>query len=131
MTVMELKQYVFEKEKIKDVLESIGCHHIRYHSGKEYYSCANHDGDNISAINVQNNPYLNVVNWTRPSDFDEMSDLITLVQYAKSMSFIDAVKYIHSVLGLEFKNVKKAKNPRSLFSVKNIMKENTMNVYVI
>lgn len=107
MTVTELKQHIFKNEKIEHVLESIGCHHIKYHPQKNYYSCANHDGDNDTAINVQNNEYLNVVNWTRPADFDEMSDLITLVQYAKQMSFIESIKYLHSLLGLEYKNVKR------------------------
>lgn len=122
MTVIELKQYIFENEKIEHVLESIGCHHIKYHANKEYYSCANHDGDNEAAINIKNNPYLNVINWTRPSDFDEMADLITLTQYNKKISFVEAIKYLHSVLGLEYKIETRRKKNKSCLSIKSILK---------
>lgn len=132
MTVNELKQYIFENEKIEHALESIGCHHIKYHANKEYYSCANYDGDNETAINIKNNSYLNVINWTRPSDFDEMADLITLTQYNKKISFVEAVKYLHSVLGLEFKYQgrvkKKPKIPRFIQHYKKHMDVNRINV---
>lgn len=103
MTISELKQYIFDKQKIEYILEQIGCHHIAYHSNKGFYSCANFDGDNHNAINVKNNEYLNVVNWTRQKEFNKGSDIITLVQYNKQLSFIEAVKYLHSILGIEYK----------------------------
>lgn len=103
MDTISLKKYIFENEKIEFVLEKIGCHHITYHSNKEFWSCGNHDGDNIGAINVKNNQYLSVVNYTRKNDFDDNSDIITLVQYNKKCSFIEAVKYLHGILGLEYK----------------------------
>lgn len=102
MTIKMLKEYIFENNKIEFVLESIGCHHIKYHSNKEFYSCANYDGDNIGAVNVKNNQYLNVVNWTRTKEFGEGSDIITLVQYNKNCSFIEAIKYLHKILDLDY-----------------------------
>lgn len=107
MTIKELKKYMFENNKIEFVLNSIGCHHIKYHPNKEFYSCGNYNGDNISAINVKNNEYINVTNWTRPNEFESGSDIITLVQYNKKLGFIDAVKYIHDLLGLEYSPIKK------------------------
>ena len=103
MDTISLKKYIFENGKIEYVLEQIGCHHIKYHQNKEFYSCANHDGDNQTAVNVKNNQYLNVTNWTRQDMFGEGSDIITLVQYNKKCSFIEAVKYLHNLLGLEYK----------------------------
>lgn len=121
MDVISLKQYIFENSKIEFVLESIGCHNIKYHSNKDFFSCANIDGDNVGAINVKNNEYLNVVNWTREKDFDDNSDIITLVEYNKKISFIEAIKYLHKILGLDFKWTGKKveknqdQNPLSIF----------------
>lgn len=103
MDTISLKKYIFENEKIEYVLDQIGCHNIKYHSNKDFFSCSNYNGDNPAAVNVKNNQYLNVTNWTRDKEFDGNSDVITLVQYNKGCSFIDAVKYLHSILGLEYK----------------------------
>ena len=105
MTVLELKKYIFHEGKIEFILNEIGCGHIVYHPTKEYYSCSNCNGDNKTAINISNNEYLNCRNYTREKEFDENSDLLTLVQYNKSLnnknfSFFDTVKYLHKLLGL-------------------------------
>lgn len=147
MDVISLKQYIFENSKIEFVLESIGCHNIKYHSNKDFFSCANIDGDNVGAINVKNNEYLNVVNWTREKDFDDNSDIITLVEYNKKISFIEAIKYLHKILGLDFKWTGKKveknqdQNPLSIFekyrckkkvdvSDINIIDEDVLNDFV-
>ena len=103
LDTISLKQYIYDQKKIEFVLEQIGCHHIQYHPHKNYYSCGNYNGDNIGAINVYNNPYLGVNNWTRQQDFEEHSDIFTLVSYNKKLDFPETVKYLHSVLGLEYK----------------------------
>lgn len=121
MDIISLKEYIFEKQKIEYVLNEIGCHDILYHDSKGYYSCANYNGDNIGAINVKNNPYLNVKNWTREKDFDENADLITLVEYNQQLSFIEAIKYLHKILGLDFKwNRKPQKKPKKKNDVLNM-----------
>lgn len=114
MDTISLKKYIFENNKIEYILNEIGCRHIQYHSNKEYYSCSNYNGDNQNAVNVKNNEYLNVINWTREKEFGDNSDIITLVQYNKSMSFIEAVKYIHKILNLPFE-FKKAAQPEKKF----------------
>lgn len=101
MDVNSLKEYIYENDKIEFVLEKIGCHHIQYHLTKDYYSCSNYNGDNRTAVNIKNNKYLNVKNWTREREF-ENADLITLVEYNKHYSFIEAIKYLHKILGLDF-----------------------------
>lgn len=112
MDTISLKEYIFKNEKIEFVLEKIGCHHIKFHSNKDFFSCGNYNGDNISAVNVKNNKYLNVINWTREKDFDDTSDIITLVQYNKNCSFVEAVKYLHGILGLEYKWERKSKKAK-------------------
>lgn len=106
LTVLELKKYIFDNNKIEYILNEIGCGHIQYHQQKEYYSCSNKNGDNKGAINVYNNSYLNCRNYTREREFGDKADLLTLVQYNKRLdnpkfSFFDTIKYLHKLLGLK------------------------------
>ena len=78
MTISELKEYIYNERKIEYVLEEIGCHNIVYHPNKDFYSCGNYNGDNKGAINVRNNEYLGVINYTRTKEFGENSDIITI-----------------------------------------------------
>lgn len=137
MDTVSLKRYIFENQKIEYVLEKIGCYNIKYHPNKEFYSCCNYNGDNPNAVNVKNNEYLDVRNWTRENEFDENSDIITLVQYNKNFSFIEAIKYIHGLLGLEYKYQKvqkkiDLKDPLSIFKkVKNKVRLNVADLRVL
>lgn len=120
MDTISLKKYIYENNKIEFVLNEIGCNHVQYHPNREYFSCSNHNGDNPNAINVKNNEYLNVTNWTRQKEFGEGSDIITLVQYNKSMSFVDSVKFLHKILNLPFEfkkivNTEKKFDPLAVF----------------
>ena len=121
MDTISLKKYIFENNKIEYILREIGCNHIQYHPNKEFYSCSNYNGDNQSAVNVKNNEYLGVINWTREKEFGGNSDIITLVQYNKSMSFVEAIKYIHKILDLPFE-FKKSVQPEKKFDPLAIFK---------
>lgn len=96
----ELKYYIFNNEKVRFVLEMLGHESIKYHADKSYFSCANVDGDNPTAINIFNDEWLSVRNWTRPNKFEKSADIITLVEYDKQCSFKKAMKYLHQILGL-------------------------------
>ena len=122
MTISELKEYIYNERKIEYVLEEIGCHSIVYHPNKDFYSCGNYNGDNKGAINVRNNAYLGVINWTREREFGDNSDIITLVQYNKNMSFIEAIKYLHKILGLPFEFKKKEDKPQKKFDPLSVFK---------
>ena len=120
MDTISLKKYIFENQKIEFVLDNIGCGFIKYHPTKDFFSCSNYNGDNQTAVNVKNNEYLNVVNWTRPNDFDENADIISLVEYNKSFDFISAIKYLHKILNIPYKFEKNKKekeniNPLNIF----------------
>ena len=107
MDTTSLKEYIFNNNKVEFVLEKIGCKSIKYHSSKNFYSAANYNGDNTGAVNVYNTKHLLIHNWTRESEFDDVSDIISLTQYNKKCSFVDAVKYLHNILGLELTPYKK------------------------
>lgn len=121
MTISELKEYIWKNKKIEYILEEIGCHSIVYHPNKKFYSCGNFNGDNKGAINVKNNEYLNVINWTREKEFGDGSDIITLVQYNKNMSIIEAIKYIHNILGIKYE-YKKTEKPKKKFDPLEVFK---------
>lgn len=123
MTINELKEYIYENNKIEYILEEIGCHSITYHPTKDFFSCGNYNGDNKGAINVKNNEYLNVINWTREKEFGDNSDIITLVQYNKSMSFIESVKYLHKILELPFEFKKKEEKPKKKYDPLSVFKK--------
>lgn len=123
MDTISLKKYIFENNKIEYILQEIGCNHIQYHQHKNFYSCSNYNGDNHSAINVKNNEYLNVINWTREKEFGDMSDIITLVQYNKGLSFIEAIKYLHNILNLPFEFEKKEKIQQRKYDPLEIFKK--------
>lgn len=103
MTVNELKKYIFDNHKIDFVLDKLGCGHIEYHSNRDYFSASFVDGDNPQGINIRNTEYLNYRSFSRNVSYDDHEDLISLVQYTKKCSFINALKYLHSILGLEYK----------------------------
>ena len=66
MTISELKQYIYQQNKISFVLEQLGCTKIKYHPIKQYFTCCNADnGDNPNAVIVYQNERLNVTNYTR------------------------------------------------------------------
>ena len=145
MDTMSIKKYIHDNQKIEFVLQQIGCKNIKYHPQKEYYSCSNKDGDNSTAINVFNNDYLGVRNWTRNDSFDDHSDIIDLVEYNKQCDFLEAVKFLHKILDIKYTKSNKKhsvtkKNPLAIFekhisgttNVKDIeyLSDNLMDCYV-
>ena len=115
MTVTDLKKYIYENNKIEYILESIGCHHIKPHCSGKYYTCANKDGDNYTAISLYNDEFLTCMNYTRQMTKNNTGhDLITLVCFNMNMTFSEANKYLHQLLGLEFKFGKKEKQTEKI-----------------
>lgn len=107
MDAASLKEYIFNNNKVEFVLDKIGCKSIKYHSSKNFYSSTNYNGDNNTAVNVYNNKYLLIHNWTRESEFGDMADIISLTKYNKKCSFVSAIKYLHKILGLKFTQYEK------------------------
>jgi len=98
LDIQQLKIYIYENNKIEDILQQIGCHSIVNHSS--YYTCGNIDGDNKQSITIYKNENLNCINYTR--DVGNPSDLLSLVCYNKKLSFFEALKYICDLLGISY-----------------------------
>lgn len=111
MDILQLKIFIYENNRIEDILQQIGCHSIKYHSSG-YYTCGNIDGDNKQSVTVYKNENLNCINYTR--DIGNPSDLISLVCYNTKLSFFDALKYLCNLLGISYYHDFEEEIPESL-----------------
>lgn len=102
MTIEEIKRYIFENNKIGFVLESLGCHNVQFDDRGNCFSAAFPDGDNPKGVIISNNTFLGYKSFTRGVTFTDTKDIIELIQYITGKDFIDAIKYLHNILGLEF-----------------------------
>lgn len=103
MDVKELKNYVYENRYVEQILESIGCHHIKYHASNGYWTCANATGNNNGAIVLYNNEYLMCLNYTRQMIKSERkTDIIDLVCYTKDLAFPEGLKFICEEIGMSY-----------------------------
>ena len=123
MTINELKEYIYEQNKIQDILETLGCHDIKYNAQKEYWSAAQPDGDNPQGVNIRNNEYLNYRSFSRGIDYEDNKDLISLVEAIKKISFIEAIKYLHKILDLPFEFKRKDDKPQKKFDPLSVFKK--------
>lgn len=103
MDTISLKKYIFDNQKIEYVLEKLNCHHITFHNKHDYFSACFPDGDNLQGVNIKNNEYLNYRSFSRGVDYEDNKDIISLTEYIKNCSFIEAVKYLHGILDIEYK----------------------------
>lgn len=103
MDTKELKNYIFENNYAEQILESVGCHHIKYHSTGAYWTAGNPDGDNRGAIILYNNESLICLNKTRQMiKGDRQTDIIDLVCFIKNLTFPEGLKEICSEIGISY-----------------------------
>ena len=101
MRVDELKEYIVNNNYIETILEDLGCGNIREHDG--YFTASNPDGNNPQALTVYNNESLITVNYTRNITKNKrVADIFDLVSFYKDYSFPEALKYVHSILGVDY-----------------------------
>lgn len=115
-----LREHITRNDLVPTILESLGCHSIKFHG--TYYSCTNVDGDNKNAVNVML-PSLTVINYTR--DLDSVSthhDIFTLVQFYNHCNFFEAIKYICDCLGLSLYHDFDEDIPESLVLTRELLK---------
>jgi len=127
MDIKQLKEYIFENNKIEGILQEIGCHSIKYHSSG-YYTCANYDGNNKQAVTIYNDENINCINYTR--DIGTPSDLLSLVCFNKKLSFFDGLKFICHFIGIDYYHNFDENIPESIRITKLIyeMKQGDINI---
>ncbi len=130
MDVRELKNYIYENKYVEQVLESIGCHHMKYHASGAYFSAANPDGDNFSAIVIYNNSYLFCEDYTRQLvKGSRKTDIIDLICYLKKLPFLDGLKYICEEIGVSYYHNFEDDLPESFRILKTIDAMNRNELY--
>lgn len=101
MEIQELKQYIIDNDKIETILSSLNLHHIV--DKGSYFTAGHPQGDNPSSIVVYKDN-LTVNQYTHEKC---QGDLIALVMAIRKCDFVQALKWMHSELGLEWSNKKK------------------------
>ena len=105
----EIKLYLRDNpEYIENILESLGCHHIKTIPNKRVQS-ARQEGDNPTSVQVKLNDSLSTVIHTQ-NEFNkfEIKDIYTLIQFMKDCTFGEAIDHICRICNLEYdKNIKK------------------------
>lgn len=117
--IKELKNYIYENNYVIQILEDIGCHHIKFHSN--YWSCANKTGDNVNAITVYNNCNLSCVNYTRKMiKGNRGTDLIDLICYTLGLDFKNALQFLCKEMNISYYHDFDVELPKSFQVLKQI-----------
>ncbi|WP_297419188.1 DNA primase [Clostridium sp.] len=97
INIDELKEYIVQNDKTKEILEEIGCFNIKSYT-KEY-RCGSPKHNNSTSISIKKDT-LKIKIYGKDNKI--RGDLITLVMDIKEIIFPDAIKYIHQILGLKY-----------------------------
>ena len=57
-SIMIIKECLFRERKIPELLEKIGCHHIKQEQSGKLFTAGLPDGDNTRSVQIRNNVYL-------------------------------------------------------------------------
>ena len=126
MDIKTLKNYILENNLAIQIIESLGCSHIKLHSGSEdpYLTFSNPDGDNPSAVTLYLNESLSVINYTREisNNPNVSSDIFTLIEFYKEINFFQSLKYVCDLFGIDFYRDPDQDVPESL-RIRKMLKE--------
>lgn len=121
MTALELKEFIYNNQKIEYILENLGCTKIVFH--QEFYSACQPDGDNLMGVVIKNCSNLNYYSYSRNIHIEEGKDIFNLIQDIKNIKFSEAIKYTHNLLGLKYEYSPKKKEEKPKFDLTAIFKK--------
>lgn len=103
MDARKLKSHIYNnKNMLVSLITSIGMHNIKWNE-QNYIACSYPDGNNKNGCIIFYNENLNIVSNTRNIESGSgFLDIISLVEYVKSLSFFKAIKYICDTCGLDY-----------------------------
>jgi hypothetical protein len=116
----ELVNYAYDNNKVRLILNHLECYGIT--KKEKEWRCGLPKDNNKSRIRIKNNKYLNITIF-QSNDEVIRGNIITLTMFIKNISFPEANKYIHKILGLKYyynKNIKikNIKSPVDIFKQK-------------
>lgn len=97
MQPYELKEYIYNNNKIEEILESIGVHDIKEMSTEFRGGTPNYDGSNN--LSVKKSEFLNCSIYTSSETI--RGDIFVLIEYCKGLDFGHSMRYLHRLLGLD------------------------------
>ena len=103
MDAQRLKEHILDNNLVPDILEELGCHHIKTRS--DMVQAANPDGDNVTAVCVYLNENLTTLNYTRqilPVGQTRTTDIFDLVGFCRDCSFFETIKWLCGFCGLDY-----------------------------
>lgn len=117
MLADELLKYIYENDKVINILESIGCHHITSHSPKEF-RCGLPNHTNRTMVAIKKSDSLKTTIYSVEETL--RGNLFTLVMFIKKITFVEAIKYLHKELNLQYtgynsKDYIKKESPLDIF----------------
>lgn len=112
MDATQLIKYIYENEKVEEILDELDCVHIS--SRGIEFRCGLPNDTNKTRVRIKNDEYLNLIVY-QSDDKIIRGNIITLVMEIMNLGFYQANKYLHKELGLVFNYKHKAKddNPKS------------------
>lgn len=116
MLAHEIKQYIIENNLLITLLEKMEFHNIKEREvdGEKWISCSWKDGDNPNGVNVCcSTLFVKTHTHTNIS-----SDILALVGYVYELDFINSLKKVHELLGIEYSKTygKQENKPKDIFS---------------
>lgn len=126
MEAQDIKNYIYENDRIEYVLEQLDMHHIKQHDNGRYITCGFPDGDNNkSCVVFCDTEYYNVDAYTRNiEDKFGNSDLISLICFVKDIYFTESLKWVCDILGLDYYKDVDEEIPDSLKLTKMLLEMN-------
>lgn len=97
MKAYDLKQYIIDNEKTRDILEWLECHHIK--SYKKIFSFGLPDSKNPNSTCIYKHSLKTIV-YSKSNELK--GDIFTLTMNIKNITFPQSVKEIHKILGLPY-----------------------------
>jgi len=117
----QLKEYIYENDKVEFILEEIGCHNINSTYKKEF-RCGLPSHSNKNSVSVKKEPSLKVAVYGSDDEIIR-GDIFTLVMNIKEKNFPKSVEYLHKLLGLKYERYKSNKKEENNDSPLNIFKK--------
>lgn len=103
MQPYELKEYIYNNNKIEQILENIGVHDIREMPTEFRGATPDYDGNNN--LFVKKNEYLNISIYTATDTI--RGDIFVLLETIKGYDFGQSMRYLHRLLNLDMTYTKK------------------------
>jgi DNA primase len=140
----QIKLYLKENpQDIKEILENLGCHHVKISSKRVTGALPN--GDNKTSVSIKLNDFLSSEIYSKKGDFEnkyEIKDIFSVIQYISECNLPEAIQYICIQCGFKYSNnVKKSTKSnsysflkrfkRSILSENGIYEENILNEDII